>query len=104
MESVLKKDGNTLDQTVKLFKDNFRPILKTLEELMLLENVRKKLENKRIIVKIVDKSEKIVSFTSGFIKNSVVINGDGTTTKHWNFIVDNNIQKYVKNNLSSQKR
>lgn len=80
-------------------KDFLEEISNTLTGLMNLESVRKKLESKKLFVKIVER--RWVSSTQGFRKTISYVNGQMTQNVNnnmaWKFLMDNESAKHSEN-------
>lgn len=103
--------GVTFMNTRIVSKDAFQYITRTLEGLMMMDSVKKKLEKKNIIVNIVEKkwlSSKNIyktsnSFTSGYMQSSKKVNKDGEVNIFWAFVPDNDTQSYFDNGNRPKK-
>lgn len=77
-------------------KESFEEISKTLSGVMEVESVREKLENKNIVVKLIEKKYlaendnfvKNTSYSYGYMENEVVQNENEEMIETWRFIAD----------------
>lgn len=88
--------------TRKVSKEAYQYISRTLEGLMSMDSVKKKLENTNIIVNIVEKKwlssknaySNSSSFTSGYMQHITSVDKDGKSMQYWTFVPDNDTQSY----------
>ncbi|KAJ8972452.1 hypothetical protein NQ314_000185 [Rhamnusium bicolor] len=84
-------------------KDCFGHISRTLSGLMNMESVKKKLQHKNIIVKVVEKKynsatetySKNVAYSSGYMEVEFVVDVSGTMLENWIFVPDINTKEAI---------
>lgn len=84
-------------------KECFGHICRTLSGLMNMDTVKKKLQYKNIIVKVVERKydetsggySKKVSYAGGHMQEEFVVNDEGEMLENWSFVLDDNVKASI---------